>query len=148
VANPKIVVVVTLNGTPKQGGTVAAPIFAKIASAALRILQVPMDEPETSESEQPVQIASSEPASVEPMREPPQPAQAGTAAAVAQPSPLLVGPEVPDFRGLPLVAVLRRSTELGIEVEVVGSGKARRQTPAPGEVLPAGGRVRVEFARQ
>jgi cell division protein FtsI (penicillin-binding protein 3) len=146
VANPKVVVVVTLNGTPKQGGTVAAPIFAKVAAAALRILQVPMDEPETSESEPPVQIASIEPASVEPLSEPPQPVRTQTA--VAQPSPLLVGPEVPDFRGLPLVAVLRRSSELGIEVEVVGTGKAKRQTPAPGGVMPPRGRVRVEFARQ
>ncbi|HPT29023.1 MAG TPA: penicillin-binding transpeptidase domain-containing protein [Bryobacteraceae bacterium] len=148
VANPKIVVVVTLNNTPKQGGTVAAPIFAKVASAALRILQVPMDVPETSEAEPPVQSATSAPASIEALPEPVQPAQVEAAPAAARVSPILAGPAVPDFRGLPLVGVLRRSTELGIEVEVVGSGKARRQNPAPGEVLPAGGRVRVEFARQ
>jgi len=144
VANPKIVVVVTLNGTPKQGGTVAAPIFGKVTSAALRILQEPMDTPETSEAEPPRQLAVAQPESVALPAEPPA-AELRGEGGTARRSPLLAGPAVPDFRGQPLVAVLRRSTELGIEVEVVGTGKARRQTPPPGEVLPAGGRVRVEF---
>lgn len=147
VANPKVVVVVTLNGTPKQGGTVAAPIFAKVASAALRILQVPMDMPETSEPAPPSALASSEPSSVEAL---PQTHAGQTAEAepAEQASPWLAGPQVPDFRGMPLVAVLRRSAELGIEVEVVGTGKAHRQTPSPGGVLPARSRVRVEFAKK
>lgn len=147
VANPKVLVVVTLNGTPKQGGTVAAPVFAKVASAALRILQVPMDAPETSEPLPPAQLAASEPASIEASPEiKPQPST--TTEQPQQASPWLAGPQVPDFRGLPLVAVLRRSAELGIEVEVIGTGKAQRQSPPPGEVLPARGRVKVEFAKK
>jgi hypothetical protein len=39
---PKVVVVVTLNGTPKQGGTVAARSLPR--SPARANLQVPMDE--------------------------------------------------------------------------------------------------------
>ena len=40
VNNPRIVVVVTLNNTPQQGGIASAPVFAKIAETALRVLQV------------------------------------------------------------------------------------------------------------
>ncbi len=148
-SNPKIVVVVTLNGTPRQGGAVAAPIFAKVAAAALRMLQVPMDMPETSVPEPQPQSIAAGPASIEPLVQPARSAEAGVPAPIAVASPLLAGPTVPDFRGMPLVAVLRRSTALGVDVEVVGSsGKAKRQNPPPGEVLPAGTRVRVEFARQ
>lgn len=146
VANPKVVVVVTLNDTPRQGGSVAAPVFAKVASAALRILQAPMDAPETSVPEVPEQLIAATPEKVELLpKDPVKPPEPDKPA--AQPSPLLAGPRVPDFRGLPLVAVLRRSSALGVEVEVVGSGKAKRQDPPPGGVMPAGGRVRVEFAK-
>jgi len=46
VANPRVVVVVTLGRTPRQGGAAAAPIFKKVTEAALRVLQVPKDDPE------------------------------------------------------------------------------------------------------
>ncbi len=148
-SNPKIVVVVTLNGTPKQGGTVAAPIFAKVVAAALRMLQVPMDMPETSVPEPQPQAIAAAPASIQPLHQPARPFDEGVTAPVTVARPLLAGPTVPDFRGMPLVAVLRRSSALGVEVEVVGSsGRATRQAPPPGEVLPAGTRVRVEFARK
>lgn len=146
VANPKVVVAVTLNDTPRQGGAAAAPVFAKVASAALRILQVPMDAPETSVPEVPEKLIAVSPEKIEIL--PPDPVKAPEAEKPsAQPSPLLAGPRVPDFRGLPLVAVLRRSSALGVQVEVVGSGKAKRQDPPPGGVMPPGGRVRVEFAK-
>jgi cell division protein FtsI (penicillin-binding protein 3) len=147
-SDPKIVVVVTLNGTPRQGGTVAAPIFAKVAAAALRILQVPMDVPETSLPEPQPQSIAATPASIERLAQPARPIDGGVAAPVGVASPVLAGPTVPDFRGMPLVAVLRRSSALGVDVEVVGSsGKAMRQSPPPGNVLPAGTRIRVEFTR-
>ncbi len=50
VANPKIVVAVTLNGTTGgsagYGGPVAAPVFREVAMSALRMLDVPKDIPE------------------------------------------------------------------------------------------------------
>ncbi|HUQ94320.1 MAG TPA: penicillin-binding protein 2, partial [Bryobacteraceae bacterium] len=39
--NPRVVVAVTLNGSPLYGGTVAAPVFREVTGAALRILDVP-----------------------------------------------------------------------------------------------------------
>ena len=146
VANPKVVVVVTLNDTPRQGGSVAAPVFAKVASAALRILQTPMDTPETSVPEASEKMIAAMPEKIEIL--PPDPVETpDPEKPAAEVSPLLAGPRVPDFRGMALVAVLRRSSALGVDVEVVGSGKAKRQSPPPGGVMPAGGRVRVEFAK-
>ncbi len=68
--------------------------------------------------------------------------------AIASSGPVLVsGPRVPDFRGKAMVAVMRESASLGIPVEIVGTGIARDQTPAPGGILPAGVKIHVQFAR-
>jgi cell division protein FtsI (penicillin-binding protein 3) len=52
---------------------------------------------------------------------------------------------VPSFAGKTMRAVLEESVALGLPVDVVGSGVAREQAPAPGEVLAPGGHVRVRF---
>ena len=47
--DPRLAILVTCEATPKprtDGGVCAAPVFARIASDAARILQVPPDEPE------------------------------------------------------------------------------------------------------
>jgi cell division protein FtsI (penicillin-binding protein 3) len=143
VVNPRVVVVVTLNRTPKLGGASAAPVFRKVAETALRVLHVPMDKPETLPEEKPLKPAPPEkPALVlaEDKQAPPQePAAMLT-------TPALVGPRVPDFRGRPLVSVLQEAATLGLPVETLGRGLAREQSPPPGTVLGPGMRVRVRFA--
>jgi cell division protein FtsI (penicillin-binding protein 3) len=60
VANPAIVVVVTLNGTHGTGGfggVVAAPVFHDVAAEALRVLDVPRDLPDNSPDAPETQIA-------------------------------------------------------------------------------------------
>lgn len=140
VANPRIVVVVTLNRTPKLGGASAAPVFRKVAETALRVLQVPMDQPETvpeegkpEETKPPVLLAK--------MTQEEEEAPAGPV-----PTPALVGPRVPDFRGRPLVAVLREAASMGLPLETTGRGKARAQSPPPGTILAPGMRVQVRFS--
>ena len=59
----------------------------------------------------------------------------------------LVGPRVPDFRGMTLRAVLQESAASGVQIEVLGNGLARNQEPAAGTVLAPGTRVRVQFTR-
>lgn len=156
VANPRVVVVVTLNGTPKQGGTVAAPVFSKVALSALRVLQVPKDAPETDIAPA-VQFANQQAHEEGAMEmvalklpEPKEAKSAQPSAGTEQPAfdGLLSGPRVPDFRGKPVVSVLRESAALGLPVEIVGTGVARGQRPAPGTVLPEGGRIQVEFSRR
>ena len=151
VNNPRIVVVVTLNNTPQLGGIAAAPAFSKIVETALRVMQVPKDDPDNDIHSQPAPKEVNEDAeellkklAAKKKEEKPKP----------EPEPVVVtgpvllsGPRVPDFRGKQMVAVMRESVALGIHVEIVGSGVAREQSPAPGEILPIGGRMHVQFAR-
>ncbi len=146
VVNPKVVVVVTLNRTPKQGGIAAAPVFGRVAGTALRVLRVPKDRPETDidTTKQPLETDEL-PENRSARAAPPAP-RAVPVATVEPPKAELVGPTVPDFRGKSLVAVLRQSAALGLEVRVIGQGLARHQEPTPGVVLPQGATVKVEFS--
>ncbi|MFN0100856.1 MAG: penicillin-binding transpeptidase domain-containing protein [Bryobacteraceae bacterium] len=138
VADPAVVVAVTINGSYKYGGITAAPVFRDVTGAALRTLGVSKDLIE----EEPV--AKPEP---EPRREPIAPPQlAGNVPPPAPVDPALVhGPRVPDFQGMTMRAVLAKSVAEGWHVETVGSGIARGQEPVPGTVVPVEKRVRVMF---
>lgn len=168
VTNPRIVVVVTLNHTPSgaagYGGQVAAPVFRQVALAALRIMDVPKDLPDgyVPDDNKPVDhndlaIASlSDQPGVEATDEavssvtPPlvQPSVAASAVPGALDQRLFsVGPTVPNFQGMTMRAVIEKSEQLGMPVEVTGSGIAKSQAPAAGSTLPPGARVVVQFAQ-
>jgi cell division protein FtsI (penicillin-binding protein 3) len=162
VTNPQVVVAVTLNGT--QGGNagfgapVAGPVFSKIAMTALRMMDVPKDLPD---SFSPSQVSADDDlatAELHPVSSTPPPVPADSAAAAAESGNLspnrrpfltstLVGPKVPDFRGMTLRAVLEESAATGVQIEVSGNGLARNQVPAAGSILGPGVRVRVQFTR-
>ncbi|MGH9669107.1 MAG: PASTA domain-containing protein, partial [Terriglobales bacterium] len=57
------------------------------------------------------------------------------------------GVVVPSLIGKPLREAVEMAQESGFELEVIGSGVARAQAPAPGTRIPAGARVAVRFAR-
>ena len=163
VANPQIVVAVTLNGTQGGnagfGGPVAGPVFSKVAMTALRMLDVPKDLPDSPGSERAsdASIASlkSSPGNdgarsrdvssvappAAPIEESPSPDRRSLLAST------LVGPKVPDFRGMTLRAVLEESAAAGVQIEVLGNGLARNQEPAAGSILAPGAHVRVQFTR-
>lgn len=157
---PEIVVVVTLNGTQGGsrgfGGVVAAPVFQRVAGAALRFLAVPKDdltyEGETGGAEPDPDLADAggEPPEAEPFPEAPAAVASVQAAPPGPelPPPMLPqGPKVPNFQGKTKRAVLEESSALGVRVELAGTGIARTQYPLPGAVLRPGERVRVQFAR-
>lgn len=146
VTNPRVVVVVTMNRTPKLGGVAAAPVFKKVAETALRVLQVPKDRPETDSVVRHPEPEMDGGGRQKEMKPEVQAEPQGKKLEQAAPSPLLAGPKVPDFRGKTLLTVLRESAERGMEVETSGHGKAREQQPAPGAILPQGARVRVRFS--
>ncbi len=54
---------------------------------------------------------------------------------------------VPSLIGKPLRAALETAQESGIELDVIGSGVAREQSPPPGSRIAAGTRVAVRFSR-
>ncbi|MBI3664883.1 MAG: transpeptidase family protein, partial [Acidobacteria bacterium] len=77
---------------------------------------------------------------------PPRPAPASDASR----APILVSlaqSMAPNFYGQPLRAVAEQAALLGLEVDLRGSGVARRQFPPAGSPLPAGAPVTVEFER-
>lgn len=57
------------------------------------------------------------------------------------------GPTVPSFIGKSLRSAIEIAQSNGIELNVVGSGTAREQSPVPGSPMPPGGRVSVRFVR-
>jgi cell division protein FtsI (penicillin-binding protein 3) len=153
VNDPRIVVVVTLNGTPTGdrgfGGVVAAPVFRSVATAALRLMDVPRDPAEAaipadeSEAESDLAVAG--------IGEPPeQDENELKPVVVLGPEPPVhlayTGPKVPDFHGKTKRAVLEESFALGVRVEIAGAGIARSQDPPAGVALRRGERVKVQFA--
>lgn len=181
VQNPAVVIVVALNGTSGGnagfGGVVAAPVFREVATAALRILDVPKDLPmdlpeprlaladaddlpitELSQGPDPASSSASSASNraISSVNLPPVRAGAGDLASSpgtdrrtfsARPEQALVGPRAPNFRGMTMRMVLEESTEIGVPVEVSGSGLARAQAPAAGTILAPGERIRVQFVR-
>ena len=53
---------------------------------------------------------------------------------------------VPSFLGKPLRSAVESAQQSGLEINVVGTGIARQQWPAPGSHLPVGQHITVRFA--
>lgn len=150
IANPAIVVVVTLNGTHGTagfGGAAAAPVFHTVATEALRVLDIPKDLPEPPASEELVakklvvddlsvgDAGSDEEGVLEDVDEDEDKTVAD------------LGPRVPDFRGKTMRAVLTEAAAKGMSVLPDGSGVARWQIPEAGAPLHPGEHIRVQFVQ-
>jgi cell division protein FtsI (penicillin-binding protein 3) len=57
------------------------------------------------------------------------------------------GIEVPSFVGKTVRGAVESAQDIGLELDAVGSGVARQQTPAAGTHVAAGARVTVQFGR-
>ncbi len=141
--DPRIVVVVTLNGIDKMAGDACAPVYKKIATLALRLQGVSRDLPEVEPppTAEPLRLASNpDPAPVvnETQHE---------AEEIVIGSGDVIAPRMPNFHGKPVRVVIQEALALGVDVDMVGSGLARAQEPPAGTILSAGRRVRVQFAR-
>ncbi|HYP06862.1 MAG TPA: penicillin-binding protein, partial [Bryobacteraceae bacterium] len=150
VNNPKLVVVVTLNGASRYGGVVAAPVFSEVAGAALRLMDVPRDLPDAPPSELKKDDPPMSDLSLAELSMPITPEEIVDAPLVGPglpPEMLALGPKVPNFRGKTKRQVIEESSALGVAVQIAGVGIARRQEPRPGSVLRPGERVKVQFAR-
>jgi cell division protein FtsI (penicillin-binding protein 3) len=56
------------------------------------------------------------------------------------------GAVVPSFLGKPLRSAVEIAQQSGLEINAIGSGIAREQSPAPGSHLLAGQHITVRFA--
>lgn len=146
--NPRLAIVVLVDdpvGGDYFGGKVAGPVFAKVASQALRYLGVPGDPeiplgpngkplpPPKPEKAKPVKTPVQEPPPVieEPIEDP-------TEEAPENPNAI----DIPDFTGMGVGRALDEVRKLGLEVEVRGSGQVIAQEPPPGK---ATGTTRVKL---
>jgi cell division protein FtsI (penicillin-binding protein 3) len=150
VNDPAIVVVVTVNGASGHagyGGPASAPVFREVAAAALRLMDVPKDLPDSplpelgeskaDDNDLPIaELASSVPQPLVPDGEP-----------TSDQRPFFTGPKVPDFQGMTVRDVVQHSAESGIPIEFTGTrtGLVRAQTPPPGYILPTGVKVRLQL---
>ncbi len=129
-SRPALVVLVSLD-TPKgdknEGGDVAAPLFARIANEAVRLLAIPPDDPTRN-----LRLVTYSPETV---------AKATFAAERAhETAPLSTDdPRImPDLRGLSLREAALMAARHGLSVEIHGRGVVARQTPLPGTPLEPG----------
>jgi len=131
-----LVVIDTPRAKGYAGGIVAAPIFKRIAEAALQHLGVPP----TIDPLPPVILADDR---VEPVR--PRTVMPTIIPAAAP----LDGPVlVPDVRGLSARAAIRTLAGVGVIVRPSGSGAVVDQTPAPGLPVVPGTWGTIQLDRQ
>jgi cell division protein FtsI (penicillin-binding protein 3) len=133
-----VVVVDTPHGGSYFGGDVAAPIFNRIAEAALRHLRVP---PTAGSRSAVVVPAAAEPApaprvAVEPVMPP-----------ILLTSAERAGPRMPDLRGLTVREAVRAIDGLGLLMRVTGTGVVTSQTPQPGDSVQAGESTTLQMGR-
>jgi cell division protein FtsI (penicillin-binding protein 3) len=135
-----LVVIDTPRGPNRPfGGTVAAPIFHRIANEALRYLAVPP----TINPVPPVLRARSEADS-------PPAARPVSAPVTIVPASLPVPAgqiALPELRGLSGREALRILTRLGIAPRVAGDGIVIDQDPLPGSLIEPGGACRLVLGR-
>lgn len=130
------------------GGTVAAPVFRRVAEGALRYLGVTPrpNEPRAAIERANQELAAQDAADVArevfsdatPVIEPEAPPQARPMSAEEV--------RLPDLRGWPAREVVRTALGLGLLPELEGSGRLLRMSPPAGSILPRGGRVKLVFA--
>jgi cell division protein FtsI (penicillin-binding protein 3) len=144
--NPAVAIAVMIDEpmVDHAGGTVAAPVFRRVAKLALEYKGLT---PRGSPRANPAELA----------REP-DPASAmyallrrarGQAPAVQESvgtGPVAAGKvRVPDMTGWPAREVVQKALELGVNPRIEGTGLVSRQDPPPGSVVEKGDKLRFVF---
>jgi cell division protein FtsI (penicillin-binding protein 3) len=135
--SPRLTILVVIDEPEGQpyGGTVAAPLFKDIASEILLYLGLPpklevvKEEKKSPSLARQVNLLSSHSVFDEKERRP----QEGK------------GMFFPDFAGMTIRQVLKLTESMGIDIEIIGSGKAVDQNPRPGTLLKTGDKSQVKF---
>lgn len=132
-----LVVMDSPHGKGYYGGTVSAPIFKRIAGAALRHLGVPP----TVNPLPPVLVARAADPDL-------SPAPAKATAVLAASVHLAREGLMPDLHGLSAREALRMAAELGLSAHMRGDGVVAGQAPAPGTPVERGGSCELTLERQ
>ncbi len=135
VDRPRLVIAVAID-EPKgsyYGGVVAGPMFRELGGWALSHLRVAPDVRPAGLDLLPVKAWNPETS-----------AEVQNIAAQLRMESVTAG-AVPDFSGMGIREVFTRSREIGIHVEVEGSGFAVSQEPSPGAEIEKGTVIKVRF---
>jgi cell division protein FtsI (penicillin-binding protein 3) len=141
VARPALVVLASLDsprGPRNEGGDVAAPLFARVAEGALRILAVPPDD-----QGRVLRAVAPPPDKVVPAAYRPQEAPR-PAVLPADDEPGLM----PDLRGRSAREAAIAAARRGLVVELHGSGQVVAQSPEPGAEIEPGNTCVLTLGRQ
>jgi cell division protein FtsI (penicillin-binding protein 3) len=133
--NPRLTILVVIDEpkTSPYGGVVAAPAFSAIALQSLCYLKVPPDQPLKKRPET-IEAKAVPPADQVPV------AAEGTIYNAAE------GSRMPDFRGMSMRQALRSMEKHGLNVKLIGSGRAVEQNPLAGHRVSPVDQVWVRFA--
>jgi cell division protein FtsI (penicillin-binding protein 3) len=127
-----ILVVVDEPKTSPYGGVVAAPAFSAIAQQSLCYLNVPADKGiKAKHAPAPVQA--------------PAPVDVAEVAAEGTINDGIEGAVMPNFRGMSMRQVLQTMEKRGLNVKLMGSGRAAEQNPPPGHRIGPTDQVWVKF---
>lgn len=132
-----LVVIDTPRTGAYTGGVVAAPVFKRIAEAAIRHLGVPR----TINPEQPVLIARR--TATEPLKN----VKAGGEAVLQAGPPPAPDGIVPDLRGMSARDAVRTLARVGLTPKVAGNGVVTTQDPIAGSPLESGTSIRLWLDR-
>lgn len=142
VNDPRLVTVITLNGSSVYGGVIAAPVFSKVTEAALRVLNIPRDLPDTlvTSSQSNPQVT---PDAAFPLLNEENPVEEVENSSSNISTTLIT----PNFLGLTLRQVLEQAGPKGFRIDPAGAGLVRQQSPAPGEPIAYGQRIKLRLGR-
>jgi cell division protein FtsI (penicillin-binding protein 3) len=140
-SRPALVILASLD-TPRvaanQGGDVAAPLFARVAEGALRILAIPPDDPGRV-----LRAVATPPETVVPAAYRPQgPARPAIVPPAEEPGLM------PDLRGRSAREAAIAAARRGLVVELRGSGHVVEQSPGPGMEIEPGNTCVLTLGRE
>jgi cell division protein FtsI (penicillin-binding protein 3) len=160
--NPRLVIVVTISGTTGEagfGGAAAGPVFQTVMSSAMRRLSTPRDVPEEVEEllakdkadaagpeVDDTSTASLNPPTEEEMRDASADSDTDVDADLQSADVDPNAPKVPNFIGKTVKDVVEQAASQGVDVQLIGSGLSRVQSPAAGALLGSGQPIQVRFA--
>jgi cell division protein FtsI/penicillin-binding protein 2 len=166
VNNPSVTILVQLDSPVglHEGGSVAAPVFKRIAEQVLAYRNVPHDIPlapstlraaRRSQTLQPSDVSDFDPAqfSATGFGDPAQTESASAAVLPASfPAPTVElaegeGISVPDLAGKTVRQVTEICVQLGLKPVLIGTGTVQDQTPEPGAVVRRGASLTFQFGR-
>jgi cell division protein FtsI (penicillin-binding protein 3) len=136
---PVLAIAVTLDAPALDhaGGAAAAPVFRRVAEAALNYLGVTPKNKESADVRQLVGASDPARAAYEVIRR--AQGKKPPVQELSEPGPLAHGlVRVPDLTGFPVREALRKGAELGLEPRVIGTGLLAHQEPQPGAVIEKG----------